>query len=489
MGESIRKGLNVQGKALPLILVSFLALGSVIFAATVASFGVVGGSLILITLLGLPLVYGLIVYPKFGICFLLIAAYLIMWFSRMGIDFPLGTVMDALEGLLIFGLLLKLKFNPKWQIYKNPISIIVLVWVGYNVLQVANPTAESRLAWLYTIRSMALVMLMYFVFLFHINSVSFIRLILKIWLGLAFFAAIYAFKQEYFGFFAFEEAGLNDPHTRRLLFIGGQWRKWSIFTDPVTFSYNMALASILCITLIFSSISKSKKVILGVLTIIFMTSMLFSGTRGANVLVPAALVLFLILKFNKKIFLFSLGAALFLAFLVLVPTGNPTLRRFQSTFKPSEDASFNVRAGNQKRIQPFIQSHPFGGGLGATGIWGVRFSPNSFLASFPPDSGYARYAVELGWIGLLLFCTLMFIVLRTGIYNYYAIRDPELKTYCLAMVLCVFALCIGSYPQEALVQFPSNILFPLMLAAISATFNIDAKGRNQERVGPHQPMV
>ncbi|MCP6423416.1 hypothetical protein NL463_29335, partial [Klebsiella pneumoniae] len=64
---------------------------------------------------------------------------------------------------------------------------------------------------------------------------------------------------------------------------------------------------------------------------------------------------------------------------------------------------------NQKRIQPYILSHPIGGGLGATGVWGVRFAPYSFLANFPPDSGYVRVAVELGWIGLGIFCTLMFV--------------------------------------------------------------------------------
>ena len=139
------------------------------------------------------------------------------------------------------------------------------------------------------------------------------------------------------------------------------------------------------------------------------------------------------------------------------PTSNLAVYRFQSAFKPSEDASFQVRARNQKRIQPYILSHPFGGGLGATGVWGQRFAPYSYLASFPPDSGYVRVAVELGWVRLLIFCSLMFVILYTGIVAYYRIRDPELKTYCLAMILILFALNIGNYPQEALVQFLSLI--------------------------------
>jgi hypothetical membrane protein len=56
---------------------------------------------------------------------------------------------------------------------------------------------------------------------------------------------------------------------------------------------------------------------------------------------------------------------------------------------------------------------------------------------------------------------------------YYRIRDPELKTYCLAMILILFALNIGNYPQEALVQFPNNIYFYIAAALISVIYQLD----------------
>ncbi|MDO9156725.1 MAG: O-antigen ligase family protein, partial [Sediminibacterium sp.] len=203
------------------------------------------------------------------------------------------------------------------------------------------------------------------------------------------------------------------------------------------------------------------------------SSMLFSGTRGAYVLPPVALALYSILKFNRRVMIGAIVGAIGFAALIFVPTTNPTIYRFQTAFKPSDDASFNVRKINQKRIQPFIQSHPLGGGLGSTGMWGKRFSPNSFLANFPPDSGYVRVAVEAGWLGLLVFCTLMFIILKVGINNYYSIKDPTLKAICLAMILVAFAYHIGNYPQEAIVQFPSNTLFYLVAAIIVITKRLD----------------
>jgi O-antigen ligase len=172
-----------------------------------------------------------------------------------------------------------------------------------------------------------------------------------------------------------------------------------------------------------------------------------------------------------------LAAGFLLAIVIVMPTSNPFIKRFQTAFSPSDDASFNVRAENQKRIQPYIQTHPIGGGLGSVGIWGRRFAPNSFLAKFPPDSGYVRVAVEMGWVGLLLFSTLMFVILYVGINNYYLIKNPELKTYCLAMVLVIFVFNIGNYPQQALVQYPSNILFYLACALLNVTMRLDKEER------------
>ena len=67
----------------------------------------------------------------------------------------------------------------------------------------------------------------------------------------------------------------------------------------------------------------------------------------------------------------------------------------------------------------------------------------------------------------------MFTILYTGINNYYKIRDPALKSYCLGAVLVIFSINIGNYPQEALVQYPSNILFYLVLAIVTVSMRLD----------------
>ncbi|WP_229209211.1 O-antigen ligase family protein [Dyadobacter sediminis] len=447
---------------------------SLVLGTLVAYHGIFAFAAIMGLIIGPLMIYGIVVFPLFGISVLLIMAYLLFFIMRLGINFPLGTVMDGIQVLLILGFFIYQKKYPDWTVFRGPISFMILVWIAYNIIEVANPVAESRLAWVYTIRSVAIVMLMYFVFMFQIRTVSAIRNLLYMWLILSIFAALYAYKQEYIGFSTAEDEWLHsDPNIANLLFIAGRWRKFSIFSDPVAFSYNMVVSSILCIALLTIVKKFWKKVVLAILIALFFSAMLFSGTRGAYVLLPAAMVLFMILRFSRQVLVGTAIAGVFILFLIFVPTADPNIVRFQTAFKPSDDESFKLRTANQKRIQPYIWTHPMGGGLGATGAWGQRFAPNSFLANFPPDSGYVRIAVELGWIGLLLFCILMYFILREGVNNYYLIENKELKTYCMAMLLIVFAYNIGNYPQEALVQFPSNIYFYVAVALINITKRIN----------------
>jgi len=468
------KKLLVQKFSNPLVL-AFLALVALFISAVVYKLGIIGAGGIMLIIIGLPTLVGIVAYPKFGITVLIVVSFFINYVSEFLPDqVPIGTLLDAITYLLILGFFIKQKSENNWSYFKNPISVLIIIWLAYNMIEVANPSASSVLAWIYTVRTVGFIMLMYFVFVYHIRTVGFIKYLLKLWLLLDVIAAISAFQQENFGFLPFEKKWLySDPLRVGLLFINGHMRKFGIFSDPVTFSYNMVIGALLCIALIMSKIAIRKKIILGCIAMFFLTVMLYSGTRAAYVLLPASLIILAVLNFNRKVLIGTVIAGLMLAVLIVMPTSNPSIKRFQTAFSPSDDPSYNVRAENQKKIKPFILSHPIGGGLGSVGVWGRRFSPNSMLAKFPPDSGYVRVAVEMGWIGLILFCTLFFVVLKNGINFFFLIKDPRLKNYCMTMILVIFAFNIGNFPQQAIVQYPSNIIFYLSIAIIVACRRLD----------------
>lgn len=485
--ESFNITADSSGKPNYMILIVLLVM-SITTAAVFTFFGSAAGVFPLLGTFTLFFIYIVIKEPKFAVISIMLMAYFIMFFiAIINTQFPLGTIMDGMLAVMILGFFIQQKYHRKYWILKNPIGYVIAIWVIYNLLQFFNPTAASKLAWLYTIRSVALTMLSYYIFTYYLDSRKFLRTIIILWLGLSLLAALYAIKQEYFGFFAFEERNHFDPSTIGLLFIDGHWRKNAIFSDPVAFSFNMAAAAILCLGLLTGPFKIRYKVVLLGLGILFAVVMTYSATRASYVLIPAAFLILFVLKFNRLAIAISIPVMFLFLVLVRVPTSNTTLVRFQSAFKPNEDASYNVRKLNQKKVQPFIQSHPFGGGLGGSGIWGVRFAPYSFLAQFPPDSGYVRVAMELGWVGLFLICTILFTSLYIGIKNYFNIRDPELKTYCLTMVLIVFALAIANYPQEALVQYPLNIYFYLILAIITVSKLLDAQLNHDEVIVSEKP--
>ena len=45
------------------------------------------------------------------------------------------------------------------------------------------------------------------------------------------------------------------------------------------------------------------------------------------------------------------------------------------------------------------------------------------------------------------------------------------------MILIIFAFDIGNYPQQAIVQYPSNILFYLAMALLNVTMRLDTEQR------------
>ena len=68
---------------------------------------------------------------------------------------------------------------------------------------------------------------------------------------------------------------------------------------------------------------------------------------------------------------------------------------------------------------------------------------------------------------------MIFVILKTGINNYYSIKDPRLKALTLGLLLVIFAWNIGNFPQEAFVQYPSNVLFFLTVALVVITKRLD----------------
>jgi putative inorganic carbon (hco3(-)) transporter len=150
---------------------------------------------------------------------------------------------------------------------------------------------------------------------------------------------------------------------------------------------------------------------------------------------------------------------------MVMPTNNYHILRMQSAFKTKEDASFQVRAENRKRIYPFILAHPLGGGLGSTGVWGMRFSPWHQLAQFAPDSGYLRVMVELGTIGMLIYAIVLARFFFLGFKSSQS-KNEEIKALAMALFSALSSLLLIEWAQDINGKVPFNVFFWILTAVM-----------------------
>lgn len=195
---------------------------------------------------------------------------------------------------------------------------------------------------------------------------------------------------------------------------------------------------------------------------IFMAlGMSYSGTRTANAMLAGGIAFYLVLTINKKSSrIFAFFSVLAFVFLMHVPIyDNVTLYRFRTTFSANEDASYNVRESNRQKVQPFIWSHPFGGGLSTTGEMGQKYNPDHPMAGFPTDSSYLNKALESGWIGLTLTCLLYFSLLQYSIRGYFVTKNLEFKMFFAASFAFFFSIFLGEMTQETVGVFTNLVVY------------------------------
>ena len=456
----IEKLNNVLG----IVLLTILALMIAYVSNIIALKGLI---VIALSLVAIPSLLVSITHLQIGLSIVVIISFFLLGIKKLVTNLPLGIILDAYIFLIFFVLIIKLLKNKNNDYFNNPITYLAIIWLIYNVIELFNPIASSQIAWFYTVRSIAGQLLLYFIALFVLNNLKIASQFIKLILGLSFLAALYGLYQEFFGLMQWEKQWLfEDMQRYHLYFQWGRLRVFSFLSDPMTFGILMANMALFCFILVFGPFSSFKKTMLLIACFTMLLASAYSGTRTAFAIIPIGLIFFTFISMKREIWYLSFIGIFLGTIFMLKSTENAVLYRIQSAFKVKDDPSMQLRLENQAFIQPFIQQHPIGGGLGSTGAWGQRFSPNTMLASFPPDSGYVRIAIEQGWIGLLLYCFFLFMSLKYGIQAYFRTKNEKIRIFYMAFLTLLFNLCIANYTQEVIMQIPTSVIFYITLAAL-----------------------
>jgi hypothetical protein len=447
--------------------VGILVLAALIFGVLIGTQGTSIGVILLGISIGMPIVAACVIDLRFGVVFVTTISFFLMEFKK-AIDLPFGIFLDAGILLLFLGVMFRQAEEQDWSFAKSPISYAILFWMGINLLELANPAAASRMAWVYTVRGMAGTLLFYYILLYVIRDLRFAIQLIKLVFGLCFFAALWAMYQEFFGLPPWEHRWMMmDIERFKLIYQAGRVRLFSFLSDPTTFGIMMAYMVVFAFALFFGPYRRSRKVFLAIAAVLMMLGCFWSGTRTAYIVIPAGMIVVALCAVAKRQWIIvGLIAATFGGGFVLIniPTSNKTIYRFQTAFKPSQDASFNTRLRTQKAIKSVVQRYPIGGGLGSCGAWGKQFSPHTIFAQIAPDSGYVRVAVELGWVGLIIYMVMLFVMMRETVRGLMRARDPVILNIYLGLTGVVFCLIVANYGQEAITLLPNSIVFYIVLA-------------------------
>jgi cell division protein FtsW (lipid II flippase) len=293
-----------------------------------------------------------------------------------------------------------------------------------------------------------------------------IKSFMKVLFVLSVVVGLYGCIQQWHGLFPFEMAWVTaDPARFALLFVMGDYRKWSTMGDPTSFGIIMAAVTAFFVIVGRYQPNTWRRWILYFGCLFMLLGMVYSGTRTANVVLLAGLSMFLLLKANKtSTWVFGLSVLALLEIAINLPIySSTTLNRFRTSFQGSKDASFNVREMSRKFIQPYARSHPFGGGLGTTNDYGKLNNPGHYLAGFQTDDGFLKFALEIGWIGLLIICIWLFIILREGIRGYFRARAPETRYMYIAVLACLVPFMVSMLAQDVIGQLTNDaVIFPML---------------------------
>ncbi|RBL88019.1 O-antigen ligase family protein [Chitinophaga flava] len=457
-------------------------------AAMVMSFAIARideriGLLVIAGLLGGTLTFICLFNTRLGFYITVTLSFFAFYINRLiSESLPVGLGVDALIALTFIGIYFRKTIvrEKYWQHTRNPITTAYFVFVAFFLVEFFNPSMDSIPGWIFAFRKFLNFLMILYTALYIFKDIEAVKEFIKLWLGLSLLAGLYGCFQEWHGLLGFEDSWVNrDPLRYKLYFQAGSMRKFSFLSDPTAYGMLMADAVIFALVLAMGTVNRKLRWTLIGICIPMILGMAFSGTRTAYAMLPAGIIFFIMMTItSKRTLAFAIMAVMMFVFILFGPVHNGTISRIRTTFLLSDDASFNVRDINRERIQPYILRHPLGGGLSTSGVVGAQYNPGHTLAGFPPDSGYLKSALEMGWVGLALTCFTYFIILRTGIRNYYRSRSPEIKGYYAAIVAALYGYIIAHYTQVAIGQIPGCFFFYAMLAAIIKLITFDKEQPN-----------
>ena len=195
-------------------------------------------------------------YPRYNILILLSCNYFVPLLIKafMLYDVPFGIANEGLCALMLFTLIL----NKRISGIKTLPAVMLLIWMLYQLIELMNPYAFSRLAGFLALRTLIPFLCCFFIMYSSIDNKRDINLFFSGVLILSMCAGTYCLYQEFVGlpFYDFRWA-TQDEDIYNLLFTWGRLRKFSFFFNPSEFGMLMGVTGVVALVIFFFAKEKN----------------------------------------------------------------------------------------------------------------------------------------------------------------------------------------------------------------------------------------
>ena len=423
-------------------------------------FGAAGGLLVVIVPVGLTLVIGILLEPRFGLLLYINLSFMLGFSRFLDTEAPVGMALDGMLALTLLGTFINGK-RMAWHRLKNPVFFLLILWLVYTLLEYFNPDAPSHEGWIYNIRSTS-ISWFFVVIIVFVNPITRkdIHRLVGVWLFWSVIAAFWAFKQQYIGLEPAELRWLAQGAERTHM-LWGQLRSFSFYSDAGQFGAEMAGVTLLCIIFLFESKRWPSRIGFLLVALIVFWGFAVSGTRSALFAILGGYPAYLFLMRKLKPVLRGIAVAIPLLVVLMfthIGDSNYQIYRMRTALRPTQDASFLVRLENQAKLRALLKDLPFGAGIGTTSGVGQRFTPNHFAAQIPTDSWYVQIWIETGIVGLSLYLFVLGGMILTGIYKVWQLHDHRLQVLLIALLAEFIGIALVSYSNPILGQYPTSTM-------------------------------
>ena len=391
--------------------------------------------------------------------YLLFASQLILMLMGMFISVKMG--LSTLPIVTVLGVIALGRCSSRstdWKRGRNLMAGLILIWGLYCLFGIGNSNHVQE-AWNIAIPQYFFYpLLCAFLVPLTIRNYKGIEALLLIWSVFVLIATLKGYWQKNHGFNERELYFLYVLGGHRTHFIWSGIRYFSCFSDAANYGVHAAMAATTFGMSAFFVRKKWMKIYFCVITLCALCCIGISGTRAAVGVPLGGILLYVLISKNWKGFVFgavSLVAIFSFFYFTNIGDSNQYVRKMRSAFRPSKDASYQVRVKNKNNMKALMAVKPIGYGLGLSK--GERFQPRE-LMHYPPDSWLVGVWVETGIIGLVLYLLVHGVLFAWCSWLLmFKVMNKRLRGLLAAWLCMAAGFFVAAYVNDVM-QYPNSII-------------------------------